>query len=151
MFSKSSAILFQQLYTVLSKMDALSENFFFYHFAMVIKKIFKITILGSEYYRASEIRKSMLIRQRDDRKERKSKKLKIKETTGGCLLSLVTLFAAFNMLKIVTITEKKGKKSPFKFTFSAQWLDIIGFLFPASVFSTSIFFPQGNILKYNLV
>lgn len=30
---------------------------------MVIKKIFKITVLGSEYYKASEIRKSMLIKE----------------------------------------------------------------------------------------
>lgn len=77
---------------------------------MVIKKIFKITILGSVYYRDSEIRKSMLIRQRADRKERKIKKIKIRETAGGCLLSLVTLFAALNMLKLCQSQKKKGKK-----------------------------------------
>lgn len=107
---------------MLSKMDALTENFF-YNFAMVIKKIFKITILGSEYYRASEVRESMFIRQRDDRKERKSKKLKIKESTGGLLLSLVTLFAALNMLKIMPITEKKEKKFLFNSIFQhSVWI-----------------------------
>lgn len=58
-------------------------------------------------------------------------------------MSLVTLFAALNILKIVPITEKKRKKSSFKFNFSAQQLDIVGFLFPASVFGTFIFYPSG--------
>lgn len=87
----------------------------------------------------------MLIR-KELTEEWKSKKLKIRETTGGCLLSLVTLFAALNMLAIVPIKEIKGERSSFKFNFSAQWLDIVQFLFPASVFSTFIFFPLRVII-----
>lgn len=124
---------------------------FFCHFAMVIKKIFKITILGSWYYKASEIRKSMLIRQRADWKERKSKKLKIRETTGGCLLSLVTLFAALNILKIVPITEKREKKVLLNSIFQhSSWI-LSGFCF-LHLFLVLLFFtPQGNTLKCNLL
>lgn len=88
----------------------------------------------------------MLIRQRGKREEKQENK---DRETEGCLLSLVTLFAALNMLKMVSIKEKR-KKSPFKFNFSTQWLDIVGFLLPASAFSIFIFFPSGQYFKMQL-
>lgn len=59
---------------------------------MVIKKILKITILGSEYCRDSEIRKSMLIRQRaDKRKKEENQENKDKGNNRRLLVELSDL------------------------------------------------------------
>lgn len=58
---------------------------------MVIKKILKITILGSEYCRDSEIRKSMLIRQRPDRKKEENQENKDKGNNRRLLVELSDL------------------------------------------------------------
>lgn len=103
------------------------ENKFFYLYILIILYILyaaehnspllceaqasqKVDIHGLKHYKGFAIGNSMFMRQKDNRRKRKSKKLKTREKIEGCSLSLLFLLTALNMLQNMPITGKKKKK-----------------------------------------